>query len=108
MSDYVLNNAGAKIFKDINKHEIIKVPVLANETDQGIIHNVLSVGFLGLQREPIVTVKEPNGKAMAYRLPHELIGFVENVMETKRRGVDMLPSRIEFGKLNDKVYAEIL
>jgi hypothetical protein len=108
MSDYILNKAGAKIFKDLKKHNFIEVPVLRNQEDQGAVHNVLSVGFLGLQREPIATVKEPNGTITAYRLPHELIGFVESLMETKLQGIDMFPSKVEFGKLNDRIYAEIL
>ena len=108
MADFIVNKAGAKIYKDINNHEFLKVPVLLNEKAQGIVHNVLSVGILGGQREPIITVKKANGKVMAYRLPHELFGWVENTVGMKLQGIDMFPAEVEFGKLNDRVYAEIL
>jgi len=108
MADFIVNKTGAKIYKDINKHDVLKVPVLLDEKAQGIVHNVLSVGILGGQREPIVTVKESNGKVIAYRLPNELVGWVENSVGMKLQGIDMFPAKVEFGKLNGRVYAEIL
>lgn len=108
VADFIVNKAGAKIYKDINKHEILKVPVLLDEKANGVVHQVLSVGFLGGEREPIVTIKESNGESVAYRLPHELIGWVENFMGLKLQGVDMFPAEVEFGILNSRAYAEIL
>lgn len=108
MADFIVNKAGAKIYKDLDKHVVLKVPVLLNEKEKGVVHNVLSVGILGSQRVPIVTVKDPNGKVRAYRLPHELVGWVENSMGMKLQGIEMFPAKVEFGKLKDRVYAEIL
>lgn len=108
MADYIVNKAGAKIFKDINKHEILKVPLLLDEKAKGVVHHVLSVGFLGGKREPIVTIKESNEEIVAYRLPNDLVGWVENSMGMKLQGIDMFPAKVEFGKLNNRVYAEVL
>lgn len=108
MEDFVINKAGAKIYKDINKHEVLKVPVLVNENAQGIVHTVLSVGVLGGQREPIITVKESSEKVTAYRLPRDLTDWVQHWMGMTLQGIDMFPAEVEFGRLNDRIYAEIL
>lgn len=108
MADFIVNEAGVKIYKDINKHEVLKVPVLSNQNEQGIVHTVLSAGFIGMQREPIITVSESTGKISAYRLPRELIDWVESSIGMKLQGIDMFPSKVEFGKLNNKIYAEYL
>ena len=108
MTDFIVNKAGAKIYKDINKHETLKVPVLLDEKAKGIVHKVLSVGILGEQREPIATIKKSNGESVAYRLPHDLYGWVENFMGLQLQGVDMFPAEVEFGILNNRAYAEIL
>lgn len=108
MADFIVNKAGAKIYKDINRHEILKVPILLDEKAKGVVHHVLSAGFLGGEREPIVTIKESNGEVVAYRLPNDLFGWVENSMGMKLQGIDMFPANVEFGKLNNRVFAEIL
>ncbi|MFJ5625572.1 hypothetical protein ACIQD3_23520 [Peribacillus loiseleuriae] len=106
MADFSVNKAVAKIYQDINKHGILKVPVLLDEETKGVIHQVLSVGFLGEQRDPIVTIKKSNGESVAYRLPDDLCGWAENCMVLKLQGVDMLPAEVEFGILNNKAYAK--
>ncbi|MGM0877853.1 MAG: hypothetical protein ACQEWV_24725 [Bacillota bacterium] len=108
MANFIVNKAGAKIYKDINKHEVLKVPVLLNKKAKGVVHHVLSVGILEGQREPIVTIKESNGKVVAYRLPYDLVGWVEKSMAMKLQGIDMFPAKVEFGKLNKRAFAEIL
>jgi hypothetical protein len=108
MADFIVNKAGAKIYKDISKHKVLKVPVLLDNNAKGVVHKVLSVGTLGLQREPIVTVKKSNGEVVAYRLPHSLTGWVEHSMGMKLQGINMLPAEVEFGERNGRVYAEIL
>lgn len=108
MADFIVNKAGAKIYKDINKHDYLKVPVLLDEKEIGIIYEVLSAGIIGPQRVPIVTVKETNGKAIAYRLPDDLTGWMENSIGLKLQGIDLFPAKFEFGKLNNRVYAEML
>ncbi|MDE5054885.1 hypothetical protein NDK25_21970 [Niallia taxi] len=108
MSDFILNKAGAKIYKDIKKHEYIETPVLSDPSESGIIYNVLSVGFVGVQRSPIMTVEETDGKVNAYRLPDELGGWMEKTMNQSAMGVNVFPSKVEFGKLNNRVYAEMI
>lgn len=108
MADFIVNKAGAKIYKDVSKHELLKVPVLLNSGAKGIVHNVLSVGIVGMQREPIATIEKSNGEVVAYRLPHALTGWVEHCMGMKLQGIDMFPSEFEFGELNGRVYAEML
>jgi len=108
MADFIVNKAGAKIYTDISKHEFLNLPVLPNTSVKGIVHDVLSVGFLGGQREPIITVKESNGEAVAYRLHQDLYGWVENSLSLKLSGIDMFPGKVEFGILNDRAFAEIL
>ena len=108
MEDYIVNNAGAKIYHDIQKHEFLEIPVLDNASESGNVYNVLSVGFIGAQREPVASVKEPNGNVIAYRLPHELNGWIENAISMKMMGISLFPSKVEFGVLNDRVYVEML
>ncbi|MGE7762166.1 hypothetical protein [Peribacillus sp. NPDC097895] len=108
MGDFLVNKAGAKIYNDTNKHEILKVPVLLNEKSKGVIHQVLCLGYLGGQREPIITIKESSGEIVAYRLPHNLYGWVANLMGLKLEGVDMFPAKVEFGILKDKASGKIL
>lgn len=108
MEKFTVNKAGAKIYNDINKHKVLEVPVLLDEKAEGVVHQVLSVGILGGQRDPIVTIKEANGEVVAYRLPYDLVGWVENSMGMKFQGIDLFPAKVEFGYLNNRVYAEIL
>jgi hypothetical protein len=108
MADFIVNKAGAKIYMDTSKHEVLEVPVLQDEKETGVVYDVLSVGVVGLQREPIVTVKESNGQVVAYRLPHDLLEWVEYSIGMKLQGLSALPAKIEFGKLNNRMYAEIL
>lgn len=108
MTDFVVNKAGAKIYSDINKHELLKLPVLVDTKANGTIHEVLSVGFQGEQREPIVTIKKSNQEVIAYRLPKDLQGWVEGSMFMTMQGMNPFPTRVEFGILNNRAFAEIL
>ncbi|MEB4872110.1 hypothetical protein P8831_25860 [Priestia megaterium] len=105
MADFVISKAGAKIYKDITKHKLLSLPVLANDTEQGIVYEVLSAGILGLQRTPIITVKEKGVKVVAYRLPDDLRDWVQTAMEMKMSGFDTFPSKVEFGIINNHTYA---
>jgi hypothetical protein len=108
MKEFVTNKAGAKIYSDINKHEFLKFPVLKDEKEEGVIHEVLSVGVLGGQREPVITIKQPEQGAAAYRLPRDLQEWVEHSMGMKLQGFDLFPAKVEFGILNERVFAEII
>jgi hypothetical protein len=45
VSDYIVNKAGAKVYSDVNKHAVLKVPLLKKESENGVVHDVLSVGM---------------------------------------------------------------
>ncbi|WP_035424555.1 hypothetical protein [Bacillus sp. UNC438CL73TsuS30] len=107
MADYVVNKAGAKIFSDITKHKTLPIPTLLTQQAEGAVYEVLSVGMHGGTRTPIATVKE-GGKSVAYVLPEGLNGWVENTMLMSMQGIKLLPSKIEFGILDGRTYAEIL
>ncbi|WP_174732989.1 hypothetical protein [Mesobacillus harenae] len=106
MAEYVVNKAGAKVYTDISKHEVLAIPTLKSTAEQGALYKVLSVG-MHRKQTPIATVKKGNG-AKAYILPEELHGWALNVLMTSADGVKMFPATVEFGVLNGRSYAEIL
>lgn len=112
LSDFTINKAGAKIYKDTGKHKMLELPVLSNIEEQGAIHEVLSVGFLGGQlgdkREIIANIKALSGYSVAYRLPEGLRGWAEKSMIMKLQGIDLFPDKVEFGILNNKPFADII
>lgn len=107
MKKFKINAAGAKIYEDANKHEMLKVPTISDpHNETGAIYDVLSVGLLGEQRIPIVTIRETKG-IVAYRLPHDLSDWVHHAIALSMEGVKMFPEKVEFGILNNIAYAEI-
>ncbi|WP_379051156.1 hypothetical protein [Metabacillus endolithicus] len=80
------------------------MPKLNSPAEEGVVYEVLSVGMNG--RTPIATVKE-GSKAIAYTLPTDLFGWVQNFMMMSQDGVKLLPAKIEFGILEGRAYAEI-
>lgn len=107
-ADFVVNRAGAKIYMDVSKHEVLKIPVLMNDKTKGVVHEVLSVGVVGAQRALIATIKKSNKNVVAYRLPEELRGWAEHSMGMSAMGVKFFPTKVEFGILNGRTYAEVL
>ncbi|EJR52621.1 hypothetical protein IIO_06127 [Bacillus cereus VD115] len=107
--DYMVNKQGAKIYSDVNKHEILSIPKIKNDREQGAIYEVLSVGMLGMDT-PIVTVKE-KGQAVAYRLPQQYVEWAtSSLMMAKELNVSMFPEKVEFGCIEKEnyYYAEML
>lgn len=107
--EYIINKQGAKIYIDVNKHEILSIPKIKSNKEQGAIYEVLSVGMLGMNT-PIVTVKE-KGQAVAYRLPQQYVEWVtSSLMMAKELNVSMFPEKVEFGCIEKEnyYYAEIL
>lgn len=101
------NSAGAIIYADINKHEVLDVPKVATTSEVGKAYHVLSVG---VHRTGVgmVTVKE-NGKAIAYRLPEgKLQDWAFYSIGLAQQGIKLFPCDIEFGELPTGYYAEIL
>lgn len=105
-SEYVVNKAGAKVYKDLSKHNVLEIPTLNNESEQGKIYEVLSIGMMppGIA---IATVK--NGDLpVAFRLPSELAGWCQHSMGLAMQGVKIFPAKVEFGVLNGRCYAELV
>ncbi|MFF2459092.1 hypothetical protein [Peribacillus simplex] len=65
------------------------------------------MGFLGGQRADR-HYQRIKRKSNGIPFTSELIGWVEDSIGMKLQGIDMFPVEVEFGKLNDSVYAEIL
>lgn len=106
MADFIMNKAGAKVYLDANKHELLEIPVLKNDGEKGVIYQVLSVG-MGRQGIPTVTIKNANKKAIVYRLPTELQGWVQSAMGMAMQGLNPFPTKVEFGKIDDTIYAHL-
>lgn len=106
MSDYIVNKAGAKIYSDVNKHAVLKVPALKKESENGVVHDVISVGMVqnGIA---LITIKQ-NGDAVAYRLPPELMQWAQSAVGMAMSGMKAFPAKVEFGILKGRCYAEIL
>lgn len=107
MNEFILNKVGAKIYKDINKHSILEIPTLDGGREKGAIYEVLSVGMFP-SGNPLITIKNDRNEVIAYKLPEELHGWCQSIINIAMTGVKIVPSRIEFGILNGKYYAEIL
>ena len=101
MEKYVVNIAGATIYFDINMHKLLPIPEASK-----VIYDVLTVGMHWGGKTPIATVKEGNN-AVAYVLPAELHGWVENILFMSIKGLKVpLPAKIEFGIVDGRPYAK--
>lgn len=104
MSEFIKNNAGAKIYMDASKHEQLEFK------DEGTSYKVLSAGFINPEKSfdkyPIVTVSTDDGP-VAYTIPQELIGWVIQLINWSQTGDIALPEIVEFGRNNGNAYAEI-
>ncbi|TCI58560.1 hypothetical protein [Exiguobacterium sp. SH0S2] len=101
MSEFVVNKAGAKLYSDVSKHEELQIK-------ESKIYHVLSVGVVGGQRTAIATIKEDDGSAVVYRLPYQLDDWVQSSVVMAHGGLDLFPSDVEFGVIDERIYAEIL
>ncbi|MCR8845300.1 hypothetical protein NQ117_16570 [Paenibacillus sp. SC116] len=104
-AEFVINKAGAKIYKDLARHCILEIPTLKNQAGNGKVYEVLSVGVMsGI---PIATVKI-GGLPVTFRLPPDLIGWCQHSMGIAMQGVRLFPTKVEFGQLNGRHYAELI
>lgn len=101
MPEFMVNKAGAKIYSDVSKHEELQI-------EDTIKYNVLSLGIIGSQRTAVATIEEKDGTISAYRLPHQLDDWVQVSMMMSAQGLNAFPSEVEFGKIDGRIYAEIL
>jgi hypothetical protein len=102
----------------------VRVPTLRNEAETGTIVVVAKVGFLLATEEEcadahISAEPGPNGKfilptamiqevkvARLHRLPTGLTSWVLDAVALAHNGKNLFPSKVEFGKLNGRIYAE--
>lgn len=104
-NDFIINKAGAKVYRDLSKLSVLQIPTLSNEKQQGVLFDILSVGLMppGI---PIVTVKLED-RPIAFRLPQELSTWAQTSIGMALEGINVFPAKVEFGKLKNRYYAEI-
>ncbi|MBT9285900.1 hypothetical protein ABRD05_16535 [Bacillus velezensis] len=103
---YIVNGAGAKVFSDINKNKKLDIPNLKDTSESGRVYTVLSVGFL--DTHPLATIEDEKGNPIARLLPRDLTPWVLSTIDLKKRGVNLLPEKVEFGKIDGVSYAEMM
>ncbi|WP_338842168.1 hypothetical protein [Paenibacillus glucanolyticus] len=104
-ADYVINKAGAKVYKDLSKHDVLEIPSLNSDAESGKVYEVLSVGIMS--GTPFATVKIGD-LPIAFRLPADLVGWCQHSMGLAMQGVKLFPTKVEFGQLNERYYAELV
>lgn len=105
-ADFVINKAGAKVYKDLSKHNELEIPLLNSDAESGKVYEVLSIGIMP-PGVPIATVKIGD-LPVAFRLPSELVGWCQHSMGLAMQGVKIFPAKAEFGLLNGRYYAELV
>ncbi|MCY8798219.1 MULTISPECIES: hypothetical protein [Bacillus subtilis group] len=103
--EYIINGAGAKVYKDIDKIQHLEIPNLKSASEVGCVYKVLSAGFI--EMNPLVTIENEKGEPEVRLLPNDLTGWVLTTMDLKKRGISLLPEKVEFGNINGVSYAEI-
>jgi hypothetical protein len=106
-SDFVINNFGIWIADDANAFPLITVPKIHDVEELGAIYEVHSAGIIS--GKPII-IANSNGQLVIYRLPDELLEWVEMCIESfKDRGINVFPDKVEYGELEGHgYYAEFL
>ncbi|MGU3372626.1 hypothetical protein [Bacillus mycoides] len=114
------NEAGAVIQDDINNHAFLNIPMIIDEQN-GQVYEVLSAGFHSRDalttvttdgfttsrvNTPIVTIKNDDGSAQAYRLPLELEEWVLACMQAASAGRNPFPCKVAIGIIDNKFYVE--
>lgn len=102
------------------------IPTLNDDAEKGAVHNVLKVGFGLVSPEDCIrkgvkaqrgqgnrcllptAVIEVEGERQFYRLPIQLTSWAAHNVEKAHSGTNLFPSRVEFGVLKGRVYAEFI
>jgi hypothetical protein len=101
--------------KKVTRASMLTLPDLSSPSEQGLILEVDKVGFLGdpswiLTGEGSAYLETTD--ATFYRLPADLNKWARDVVTTVLaaggRKAGIFPTRIEFGRLNGRPYAEML
>jgi hypothetical protein len=104
----------------------VAAPTIQSTNDTGTIVMVAKVGFLlatdtDCKKAKISAERGPNGKFMLptamiqdqekaalHRLPTELAPWVMDAVALAHAGRNQFPTKVEFGRFNGRVYAEII
>jgi hypothetical protein len=104
----------------------LSIPSLATDKETGSICTVIKVGFLGvseadcrkmrIRAKPVVgnkcvlptSVVEQNGARQLVRLSLDLAPWVIDCVTLANTGRKPFPSKVEFGELNGRLYAEFV
>lgn len=104
----------------------LDVPVIQSVEETGAIYEVVKLGYYPAAKEECVAIglKADQPQSVAYvlpfahvdfdgeikmcRLPIELTSWALRALLITQRGANPLPARIEFGKVNEQVFADIL
>ncbi|WP_077706699.1 DUF3800 domain-containing protein [Virgibacillus dokdonensis] len=97
------NQRGAICYLDWTKHDYLEIP----STESGKVYNVLSVGFFGNMEQPNITV-ENNDQIECYLLPLELLNWTIYCVSLANMSMNIFPSKVKFGVINNQYYAEII
>lgn len=102
------------------------LPTLKSAEETGAIYEVVKLGYYPASKEECLAIgikaDQPHGVAYALpfahmkleqdiqlcRLPIELTSWVLRALLITQRGANPLPAKIEFGMIDEKVFAEIL
>ncbi|WLV25220.1 hypothetical protein QR721_03030 [Aciduricibacillus chroicocephali] len=106
--DFIINEAGAKIYENIEHHKYLYIPILDGEDDQGVVYQVMSAALYRNHKHAIVTVREGDRKATAYRVPDDLYNWVESLIRLNIKGNIRMPLMIEFCMKENHLYAKVV
>lgn len=101
--EFVINDRGGKVYKDISKHDQLVI------TKEGNEYHVLSAGFNMWNDDPqaMVTIEE-NGDSVVYLLPNEYEGWINHLQELSLAGMKLLSSVVEFSSVNGNYVADFV
>lgn len=104
----------------------ISLPEITNEGTPGLVLEVQKIGFLCAPRPdchalgiqvpagsgeqcflPTAVVRTDQGTEELWRLPLELASWAHDCVALAGSGIKLLPSKIEFGVLRGRAYAQI-
>ena len=100
---YFTNARGGRVYHDPSKHDVL--PIVE---DKHSLYTVLSLGsYAGDINEMTITIRE-RGKPVVYLLPHSLHGWATHCIILAHTEVNLFPSKVQFGVIEGRTYAEIL
>lgn len=104
----------------------ISIPRLESDKETGTVLVVKKVGFLAVSQDDCIkagapanriagnkcilptAVVELDGRVKLWRLPVEFAGWVFDCVALANAERNQFPSKVEFGELNGRVYAQLI